>query len=148
MLSRIKSLKGLCILRPFRLETIQKHISEELRDELTRMEELERASTNSNGITKCFHQVYIPQKKSGESERGCRLARERRDGTAESKEDHKKGARAERREARLAGTQKARKDQDIRPEADKRRKIRRQETGRQTRTKAGAPQNAHIWTKE
>jgi hypothetical protein len=68
--------------------------------------------------------------------------------TAESKEDHKKGARAERREARLAGTQKARKDQDIRPEADKRRKIRRQETGRQTRTKAGAPQNAHIWTKE
>jgi hypothetical protein len=42
MLSRIKPLKGLCILRPFRLETIKKHISEELRDELTRTEELEK----------------------------------------------------------------------------------------------------------
>ncbi|KAJ6515714.1 hypothetical protein C8R45DRAFT_762177, partial [Mycena sanguinolenta] len=28
MLSRLKSLKGLCILRPFRLEVIQNHISE------------------------------------------------------------------------------------------------------------------------
>jgi hypothetical protein len=42
MLSRVKSLKGLCILRPFRLEAIQKHISEELRQELARTEELEK----------------------------------------------------------------------------------------------------------
>ncbi|KAJ6481023.1 hypothetical protein C8R45DRAFT_760952, partial [Mycena sanguinolenta] len=42
MLSRLKSLKGLCILRPFRLSTIQTHISEELRDELDRTDELER----------------------------------------------------------------------------------------------------------
>ncbi|KAJ6510848.1 hypothetical protein C8R45DRAFT_769671, partial [Mycena sanguinolenta] len=36
MLSRIKSLKGLSILRPFRLKIIQNHISEELRKELDR----------------------------------------------------------------------------------------------------------------
>jgi hypothetical protein len=48
MLSRIKSLKGLCILRPFRLETIQKHISEELRDELARTEELEKHTITAN----------------------------------------------------------------------------------------------------
>ncbi|KAJ6460245.1 hypothetical protein C8R45DRAFT_756836, partial [Mycena sanguinolenta] len=40
MLLRVKSLKGLCILRPFRLDVIQNHISQELRDELTRTEEL------------------------------------------------------------------------------------------------------------
>ncbi|KAJ6487965.1 hypothetical protein C8R45DRAFT_768594, partial [Mycena sanguinolenta] len=28
MLSRVKSLKGLCILRPFRLDAIQNHISQ------------------------------------------------------------------------------------------------------------------------
>ncbi|KAF8212165.1 hypothetical protein K438DRAFT_1662825 [Mycena galopus ATCC 62051] len=42
MLSRVKSLKGLCILRPFRLDKIQNHISEELRQELLRTEALER----------------------------------------------------------------------------------------------------------
>ncbi|KAJ7074949.1 hypothetical protein B0H15DRAFT_765529, partial [Mycena belliarum] len=34
MLSRVRSLKGLCILRPFRLDRIQNHISQELREEL------------------------------------------------------------------------------------------------------------------
>jgi hypothetical protein len=38
MLSRIRTLKGLCILRPFPLERIQNHISEELRNELDRTE--------------------------------------------------------------------------------------------------------------
>jgi hypothetical protein len=42
MLSRVKSLKGLCILWPFRLSCIQNHISEELRNKLDRTEELER----------------------------------------------------------------------------------------------------------
>ncbi|KAJ6505645.1 hypothetical protein C8R47DRAFT_920325, partial [Mycena vitilis] len=32
MLSRVRSLKGLCILRPFRLDRIQNHISQELRE--------------------------------------------------------------------------------------------------------------------
>jgi hypothetical protein len=36
MLSRVRSLKGLCILRPFRLDRIQNHISQELREELKR----------------------------------------------------------------------------------------------------------------
>jgi hypothetical protein len=38
MLSRVRSLKGLCILRPFPLERIRSHISEELRNELDRTE--------------------------------------------------------------------------------------------------------------
>lgn len=38
MLSRVRSLKGLCILRPFRLDRIQNHISQELREELKRTE--------------------------------------------------------------------------------------------------------------
>ena len=42
ILSRVKSMKGLCILRPFRLSTIQNHISEELRNELDRTNELAR----------------------------------------------------------------------------------------------------------
>ncbi|KAJ6512934.1 hypothetical protein C8R45DRAFT_772682, partial [Mycena sanguinolenta] len=36
MLSRLRSLKGLCILRPFKLSRIQNHISEELRAEMER----------------------------------------------------------------------------------------------------------------
>ncbi|KAF8188181.1 hypothetical protein K438DRAFT_1594411 [Mycena galopus ATCC 62051] len=42
MLSRVKSLKGLCILRSFRLDAIKNHISGELREELARTEEKER----------------------------------------------------------------------------------------------------------
>ncbi|KAJ6576134.1 hypothetical protein DFH09DRAFT_841010, partial [Mycena vulgaris] len=34
MLSRVRRLKGLCILRPYRLDRIRSHISEELRNEL------------------------------------------------------------------------------------------------------------------
>jgi hypothetical protein len=41
MLSRLRSRKGLCILRPFRLRTIQNHISQELRQELERTAALE-----------------------------------------------------------------------------------------------------------
>nr|GAT47507.1 ATP-dependent DNA helicase [Mycena chlorophos] len=40
MLSRLRSLKGLCILRPFRLSVIKNHISQELRQELERTERL------------------------------------------------------------------------------------------------------------
>ncbi|KAJ7218928.1 hypothetical protein C8J57DRAFT_993435, partial [Mycena rebaudengoi] len=36
MLSRVRSLQGLCILRPFGLVRIQNHISQELREELKR----------------------------------------------------------------------------------------------------------------
>ncbi|KAJ6598768.1 hypothetical protein B0H10DRAFT_2323715 [Mycena sp. CBHHK59/15] len=36
MLSRVRRLKGLCILRPFGLQRIRNHISEELRTELKR----------------------------------------------------------------------------------------------------------------
>ncbi|KAJ8079938.1 hypothetical protein PM082_016763 [Marasmius tenuissimus] len=39
MLSRVRSLKGLCILRPFDLGRIRNHISEELRTELSRTEQ-------------------------------------------------------------------------------------------------------------
>jgi hypothetical protein len=38
MLSRVRSLKGLAILRPFKLDRIQNHISQELREELRRTE--------------------------------------------------------------------------------------------------------------
>jgi hypothetical protein len=38
MLSRVRSFEGLCILRPFRLDRIQNHISQELREELRRTE--------------------------------------------------------------------------------------------------------------
>jgi ATP-dependent exoDNAse (exonuclease V) alpha subunit len=41
MVSRLKSRKGLCILRPFNLSVIQKHVSEEIRSELGRTSELE-----------------------------------------------------------------------------------------------------------
>ncbi|KAJ6568520.1 hypothetical protein B0H19DRAFT_875301, partial [Mycena capillaripes] len=34
MLSRVRSLSGLCILCPFNLDRIQNHISQELREEL------------------------------------------------------------------------------------------------------------------
>ncbi|KAJ7775634.1 hypothetical protein DFH07DRAFT_722880, partial [Mycena maculata] len=34
MLSRVRTFEGLCILRPFRLDRIQNHISQELREEL------------------------------------------------------------------------------------------------------------------
>ncbi|KAJ3889847.1 hypothetical protein GG344DRAFT_28251, partial [Lentinula edodes] len=40
MLSRVRSLKGLCILRPFHIGKIQNHISEELRQEMRRTHEL------------------------------------------------------------------------------------------------------------
>jgi hypothetical protein len=42
MLSRLRSLKGLCILRPFGLGRIQSHISQELRQEMERTNELAR----------------------------------------------------------------------------------------------------------
>ncbi|KAJ6496331.1 hypothetical protein C8R45DRAFT_768439, partial [Mycena sanguinolenta] len=38
MLSRVRKLEGLCILRPFSLYCIQNHISEEVRNELKRTE--------------------------------------------------------------------------------------------------------------
>jgi hypothetical protein len=38
MLSRVRKLDGLCILRPFSLDRIQNHISEEVRNELKRTE--------------------------------------------------------------------------------------------------------------
>ena len=38
MLSRVRTFEGLCILRPFRLDRIQNHISQELREELRRTE--------------------------------------------------------------------------------------------------------------
>lgn len=41
MVSRLKSRKGLCILRPFNLSVIQKHVSEEIRNEMTRTSKLE-----------------------------------------------------------------------------------------------------------
>ncbi|KAE9388261.1 hypothetical protein BT96DRAFT_836495 [Gymnopus androsaceus JB14] len=40
MLSRVRSLKGLCILRPFNLSKIKNHISQELRCELERTDAL------------------------------------------------------------------------------------------------------------
>ncbi|KAL1698263.1 hypothetical protein EV121DRAFT_159818, partial [Schizophyllum commune] len=40
MLSRVRSRKGLCILRPFALSKIRNHISEELRKELNRTDAL------------------------------------------------------------------------------------------------------------
>ncbi|KAL1684487.1 hypothetical protein GGG16DRAFT_68211 [Schizophyllum commune] len=40
MLSRVRSLKGLCILRPFNISRIKTHISEELRQELKRTDDL------------------------------------------------------------------------------------------------------------
>ncbi|KAJ3931074.1 MAG: hypothetical protein NXY57DRAFT_896848 [Lentinula lateritia] len=40
MLSRVRSLKGLCILRPFSINKPRNHISEELRSELKRTENL------------------------------------------------------------------------------------------------------------
>lgn len=46
MLSRVRTLKGLCILRPFALDRIQNHISEELRTELRRTE-LKAAKTKA-----------------------------------------------------------------------------------------------------
>ncbi|KAJ7635228.1 hypothetical protein FB45DRAFT_678489, partial [Roridomyces roridus] len=42
MLSRLRSLEGLCILRPFQLKAIQNHISQETRDEMRRTDEVER----------------------------------------------------------------------------------------------------------
>ena len=42
MLSRLRSLKGLCILRPFALYKIQNHICEEVRQEMARTDELAR----------------------------------------------------------------------------------------------------------
>jgi hypothetical protein len=43
----------------FRLETIQKHISEELRDELTRTEELEKHTiTASEHKLKWYYKVF------------------------------------------------------------------------------------------
>ncbi|KAJ7602729.1 hypothetical protein FB45DRAFT_673102, partial [Roridomyces roridus] len=42
MLSRLRTLEGLCILRPFKLKVIQTHISQEVRDELERTKQLEK----------------------------------------------------------------------------------------------------------
>ncbi|KAF5361235.1 hypothetical protein D9757_013225 [Collybiopsis confluens] len=44
MLSRVRSLKGLCILRPFGLKKIQNHISQELRAEMDRTEALSQGT--------------------------------------------------------------------------------------------------------
>jgi hypothetical protein len=47
MVSRLKSREGLCILRPFNLSVIQKHISEEIRNEMNRTGELEKQTLRS-----------------------------------------------------------------------------------------------------
>ncbi|TRM56484.1 hypothetical protein BD626DRAFT_357201, partial [Schizophyllum amplum] len=44
MLSRVRSLKGLCILRPFNISKIKTHISQELRHELKRTDTLGKAT--------------------------------------------------------------------------------------------------------
>ncbi|KAJ7031473.1 hypothetical protein C8F04DRAFT_1041409, partial [Mycena alexandri] len=46
MLSRVRTFEGLCILRPFQLDRVQNHISQELREELKRTE-LKAAETKA-----------------------------------------------------------------------------------------------------
>jgi hypothetical protein len=61
MLSRVRSLKGLCILRPFRLDRIQNHISQELREELKRTElKAERTKAYSRERLSWFYSV-VPE---------------------------------------------------------------------------------------
>ena len=61
MLSRVRSLQGLCILRPFRLDRIQNHISQELREELKRTElKAEKTKAYSREQLSWFYNV-IPE---------------------------------------------------------------------------------------
>ncbi|KAF8212554.1 hypothetical protein K438DRAFT_1806731 [Mycena galopus ATCC 62051] len=48
MLLRVRSLKGVCILRPFCFEAISTHISEELRQQLERTEVLEKRTIKAS----------------------------------------------------------------------------------------------------
>lgn len=41
MLSRVRALRGLCVLRPFNAKKIEQHLSQELREELERLQELD-----------------------------------------------------------------------------------------------------------
>jgi hypothetical protein len=61
MLSHVRSLKGLCILCPFRLDRIQNHISQELREELKRTElKAERTKAYSRERLLWFYSV-VPE---------------------------------------------------------------------------------------
>jgi hypothetical protein len=65
MLSRVRSLKGLCILRPFRLDRIQNHISQELREELKRTElKAEKTKAYSREHLAWFYSV-VPEGQVG-----------------------------------------------------------------------------------
>jgi hypothetical protein len=65
MLSRVRSLKGLCILRPFRLDRIQNHISQELREELKRTElKAEKTKAYSRERLSWFYSV-VPEGRVG-----------------------------------------------------------------------------------
>jgi hypothetical protein len=65
MLSRVRSLKGLCILRPFRLDRIQNHISQELREELKRTElKAEKTKAYSREQLSWFYSV-VPEGRVG-----------------------------------------------------------------------------------
>jgi hypothetical protein len=61
MLSRVRSLSGLCILRPFNLDRIQNHISQELREELKRAElKAEKTKAYSREQLSWFYSV-VPE---------------------------------------------------------------------------------------
>lgn len=61
MLSHVRSLKRLCILRPFRLDRIQNHISQELREELKRTElKAEKTKAYSREQLSWFYNV-VPE---------------------------------------------------------------------------------------
>jgi hypothetical protein len=61
MLSRVRSLAGLCILRPFPFERIRNHISQQLRDELRRTEvKAEKTKAYSREQLSWFYNV-VPE---------------------------------------------------------------------------------------
>ncbi|KAJ6465352.1 hypothetical protein C8R45DRAFT_424089 [Mycena sanguinolenta] len=61
MLSRVRSLKGLAVLRPFRLDRVQNHISQELREELRRTEtKAEKTKVYSRERLSWFYDV-VPE---------------------------------------------------------------------------------------
>ena len=61
MLSRVRTLQGLCILRPYRLDRIQNHISQELRAELERTKlKAEKTKTYSREQLSWFYDV-VPE---------------------------------------------------------------------------------------
>jgi hypothetical protein len=68
MLSRVRSLKGLCILRPFTLDRIKNHISQELRQELERVST--KAENTKQYCQEQFSWFYDVLPASGVSELG------------------------------------------------------------------------------